>query len=97
MKKYRVFLLFVPHHKTELLETMEWNDKYLSKTRFHQIIAELFGWAASGAIYEDLKAVIKRDDKEIMTINCKTRQRGSEIQSTISVGDKLLRNIMLAV
>ena len=96
MNKYRAIFYNTPHHKKEFMEYMEWSAEHLTKERFHQVIANLFFWAASSCIYEDIKAVIERDGKEIMTISCKTVINGSTIMAHFTSEGQNLREMIIA-
>lgn len=96
MNKYRVIFYNNLHYKTKFLEYMEWDAEHLTKERFHQIIENLFFWAASSCVYEDMKAVIERNGKEIMTIKCKTITDGSTITANISSDGRHLREMTVA-
>ena len=93
--KTRAYILNVPPHKTEVLEMLEW-EGHLTSKRFKRIIDELFFWAANSIIYRDLKAVIKKDGKEIMTINCKTISDGSAISAHLTKNGRAIRTMTIA-
>ena len=92
MKRYRA----VFYNKMQFVGYMEWNAKHLTKERFRQVIGELFFWAAQSYEYKNMKAVIERNGKEIMTIICETITDGSTIISYLFSKGQVFRQMVVA-
>lgn len=82
--------------KGDLMALMEMQRPRFTKSEYDMAIREMFSWAAASYIYNYLTADIYCNGKKVLTIDCKTRQDGSEISSYITTGGKFIRRMCVA-
>lgn len=82
--------------KGELMALMEMQRPRFTKSEYDMAIREMFSWAAESYIYDYLTADVYCNNQKVLTIDCKTRQNGSEINSYISTGGKVIRRMCIA-
>lgn len=97
MKDYRIVIWNnTQKDKEEVLLMVEMKRSRLTKREFDMVKNELFDLAAISCDYRSLSAEIYCNDEEVLTIRCNTLTDGSQVLSTINIGDKYIRTATLA-
>ena len=97
MKDYRIVIRNTTQKdQEEVLLIVEMKRSRFTKREFDIIKKELFYWSAINCDYSSLLAEIYCDDEHVMAIQCHTLFDGSQVLSTISMGDKHIRTATLA-
>ena len=94
MNQYRIVIRNEITDDIELI--MELRRRRFTKREYNMAIQELFMLAAINCDYSSLLAEIYCDDEHVMALQCHTLFDGSQVLSTISMGDKHIRTATLA-
>ena len=97
MNNYKIFIINdTGTDKGDLIGLIRLQRNHLTKREFNLTVQELFYWAAQSCDYKNMTAIIYRNDKEILTIDCSTHQDGSAVRSIITANKEPVRIMTVA-